>query len=61
MKTIITIAILLLTITGMGSCTNKEGDTEFETLTPKDPSEQKGAIDIDTITVKANTVEAQKL
>ena len=61
MKTIITIAILLLTITGMGSCTNKEGDTEFETLTPEEPSQQKDAIVIDTVAVQVNTLEVKKL
>ncbi len=61
MKKIILIAIVLFSISGMGSCTNKEGDTEFETLTPKDPTEQTSAIDIDTVTVQSNTLNVKKL
>lgn len=44
MKKLISIGIVFLAVFILGSCTNKEGDSEFETLTPKEnqPSTKAG-------------------
>ncbi len=44
MKKLVLIGIVFLAVCALGSCTNKEGDSEFETLTPHEnqPSTKAG-------------------
>ena len=56
----IIIGVTLFSILGMGSCTNNEGESEFDTVKPNLPNDSKEAIGIDTVTVRVNPLEVRK-
>lgn len=57
----IIIVVTLFSIVGMASCTNNEGDSDFDTVKPNLPGNPKKGIEIDTITVQVNALEVKKL
>ena len=57
----IIMGVALFSILGTGSCTNNEGESDFDTVKPNLPSTPEEGTAIDTMTVQVKAVEVPKL
>lgn len=61
MKKMIIMGVTLFSILGTGSCTNNEGESEFDTVKPNLPTTPEEGTAIDTTAIQVKTIEVPKL